>query len=276
MNKAPTLQQTKLNCKVPIIVLSMASLVFTLLSSIRYFVEYYSSWGTGGDIDSVRFRFPRSIGEIIGLIVNVILPALLMGLFIIYIFAFYKKQRAKALMPIITVVLAVIPIIEVAFQFLFVIGYYRFVIDNSVLGLLIQSFIYGVPFVLVTISALKGFNKKILLVVGIVVVLLLETLNFTPCLSWGGLIEFWIEQEMHIIYLCYISKFLGIVSFYLVLLLFGLKNRIPAIISQKTKVTSSPKNDPAYALKTLKDELEMGIITQEEYRSRRAEILSKL
>ena len=59
------------------------------------------------------------------------------------------------------------------------------------------------------------------------------------------------------------------------LLLFGLKNRIHAIIpmSNEKKDKQLKKMEPQKALRFLNDELYFGIITDEEYQEKRSEII---
>ena len=74
-------------------------------------------------------------------------------------------------------------------------------------------------------------------------------------------------------YLCLFTEPLGKIALYIALLLFGLNNKIPAILSpsSETEITN-----PEQALELLKDKLDLNMITKEEYKTKRAEIISKL
>ena len=71
---------------------------------------------------------------------------------------------------------------------------------------------------------------------------------------------------------------IGASSLYITLLLFGLKNEIPPVISisPKKEKTRAKEMSPEEELKVLKYKLEFGIITEEEYKAKGAEIISKL
>ena len=73
------------------------------------------------------------------------------------------------------------------------------------------------------------------------------------------------------------GNIMGVISaatFNVALLLFGLKNRIPSILSPYPQKIE--KMNPEQMLRLLKDKFDLGIITEEEYQAQRAEIISKL
>ena len=67
---------------------------------------------------------------------------------------------------------------------------------------------------------------------------------------------------------------LGQISFYLSLFLFAINNRIPTIMIASPE--REKKMSPEQSLQLLKDKLDFGMITEEEYQAQRAEIISKL
>ena len=132
-----------------------------------------------------------------------------------------------------------------------------------------------VAFGLATFSALKGFNKKVFLIIAMVVGLLVEALSI---LNIFNAIEWYLEEGLYLYLFTWHIGVLGTIAFYIALLLFALKNRIPAIISaspEKEK-KNAEKMNPEQALRVLKDKLDFGMITEEEYQAQRAEIISKL
>ena len=79
-------------------------------------------------------------------------------------------------------------------------------------------------------------------------------------------------------YLYLFTKPMGIIgtaALYIALLLFGLNNRIPALVYLSPK-KKKEKMTPEQSLRLLKDKLDFGMITEEEYQAQRAEIISKL
>ena len=91
-------------------------------------------------------------------------------------------------------------------------------------------------------------------------------------------IEWYLEEGLYLYLFTWPICVLGTIAFYIALLLFALKNRIPAIISaspEKEK-KNAEKMNPEQALRVLKDKLDFGMITEEEYQAQRAEIISKL
>jgi hypothetical protein len=71
---------------------------------------------------------------------------------------------------------------------------------------------------------------------------------------------------------------IGTAALYIALLLFGLNNRIPALVSlsPEKERQKTEKMTPEQSLRFLKDKLDLGMITEEEYQTQRAEIISKL
>lgn len=67
----------------------------------------------------------------------------------------------------------------------------------------------------------------------------------------------------------------GTISLYFAILLFCAKNKIPVLISRKSN-KNMDANSPEQTLRSLNYKLEQGMITEEEYQTQRAEIISKL
>ena len=87
----------------------------------------------------------------------------------------------------------------------------------------------------------------------------------------------WYISDQRYLYLFTVPmSILGYIGFYISLLLFGVKNKIPALIMSSSVKKADGKISPEQSLKLLKDKLELGMITEEEYQVQRAEIISKL
>lgn len=262
MNQTILEKQRTIRCKTPIVLLSIVSLVFTALSCITYFVNYHWEYNDGNSYYEMEVGFP-SVFELISLLLSVA-PYIL---FVLYILKFHKEFKATILVPI-TLGL-------IAFNYLF---YY---IESAIFGYdiyfrdLIFDIVIIVAFGLATFGALKGFNKKVFLIIAMVVGLLVEVLSI---LNIFNAIEWYLEDGLYLYLFTWTIGVLGTIAFYIAILLFALKNRIPAIIStlpEKEK-KNAEKMNPEQALRVLKDKLDFGMITEEEYQAQRAEIISKL
>ena len=149
----------------------------------------------------------------------------------------------------------------------------------------ISCFLLAVLFILSTISALKGLSKKNFALIALSVGLLIKVLNLVTFIFSIGK---YIENGR---YLYLLTNPVGIVAegaLYLILLIFVLNNEIPSVISYIEDIVNSVKSHignisnkekkitPEQELRALNDKLELGMITEEEYQSQRAEIISKL
>ena len=113
------------------------------------------------------------------------------------------------------------------------------------------------------------------LIIAIVVGLLLE---FMSIIELFQRIEWYLEEELYLYSFTWPISILGTITLYISLLLFGLKNHIPAIISvspEKEK-KNAEKMSHEQALRLLNDKLELGMITEEEYKAQRTEIINNL
>ena len=90
--------------------------------------------------------------------------------------------------------------------------------------------------------------------------------------------HYYIENSMYLYAFTSHLSIIGSTLLYISLLLFGVKNKIPSIIvlSPEKERARAEKMNPEQALKLLKDKLDFGMITEEEYQAQRAEIISKL
>lgn len=122
-----------------------------------------------------------------------------------------------------------------------------------------------IAFVVMVIGALKGLENKKLIWIPSIIVLLVKLVVFVYRLSYGYAIV-----EILYIFLNLISS----IAICLAFLLFGLKNRIPRLIVKKEKVKAEETLEDELML--LQEKFELGMLTEEEYKEKRAEIISKL
>lgn len=248
-----------LKCGFVIRLLSIIALVCTALSSVSYFFYYDSDKINGEWVYELTFRFPYFMN-----LISLLLSIAPFVLFVLYIFKYHNKLKATVLVPIIFGVLA----FEILFNFLT--GSSRFY--YGMIFALIQLLVL-VACILALISALKGFNKKIYVIIAMSVCLLFEALTLVSVFS---MMDWYIEDSMYLYIFTSPLSIIGSISFYVALLLFATKNRIPAIIAVSAKKKNAESINPEQALRVLKDKLDFGMITEEEYQAQRAEIISKL
>ena len=152
-------------------------------------------------------------------------------------------------------------------------GYYGYILPYGIYRILDLAIL--VCSVLAVISALKGFNKKVFIIISMSVCLLYETLSL---LEMFAFMEYYVENSRYLYVFTSPMGIIGAISLYTALLLFGLKNKIPSVLSlspEKEKARAEKMN-PEQALKLLKDKLDLDMITEEEYQAQRAEIIGKL
>lgn len=262
MNQVILEKQRTLRFKTPIILLSLASLMFTILSCITYFVNYEWEYSDGNSFYELTVGFP-SFFELFYLILS-IAPYIL---FFIYLLKFHNEFKATVLVPVIFGLIAITSLYYCIESLIY--GYSFYLID------IIHHLLIIPTFALATINALKGFSKNIFLIIAIVAGLIVEfmsIINLFQAISW------YLEKELYLYLFTWPISILGTITFYVSLLLFGLKKTIPAIlsVSSEKENTNVEKMSPEQALRLLKDKLDLGMISEEEYQTQRAEIISKL
>ena len=239
MNQYSIDTQKGIQYKTPIIVLSFISLCFTSLSYILCFVivDYMNNFFV---IEFVSFLLKM-------------LPSVLL---VVYVVFFSPKNKATILVPIIFGLIAVSYIFDLR-------------------GNIFNNTLIMIPFVFATINALKGLTNKIILRIAIAVGLIVELIylvTFIIDISRIGIDISEYGSERYIVYIIgYFCGITGRIVLYLALLLFGLNNRINSIIPVSPK-----KMNPEKELRILKNKLDSGMITEEEYQIQRAKIISKL
>jgi len=261
MNQTLTQKQTNFKCKTPVIILSLISLLLVIFSCITYFVNYDYNYNHGESYYELIVSFP-SFFDLLHFIIY-LAPFVL---FVIYILNFHNNYKATICVPITFGLIAFYPIFNTVVYALRDWGTYR-------------DLIFDIPiiitFVLLTISALNGMSKKFFVIIATVCGLLVEAYSI---INLFNSIEWYIEAKAYLYLFTWSVGIVGSVLFYVAILLFGLNNRIPSIIaiSPGKEKKNAEKMSPEKSLRLLKDKLELGMITEEEYQAQRAEIISKL
>jgi len=178
-------------------------------------------------------------------------------LFSLYVFEFYGKMKYTV----------IIPIILGAFGFNILLRFFFGGLpENTIFDMLVLLF--AIPAV---ISALKGFRKKIFIIIDMSICIFSNAIIFVICFSWleYGYITWWDVFSLYM-------GALGCISMYTALLIFCLKNKTPAVLLFKEEKAKTKSTNYEEELKHLRDKLEFGMITEEEYQVQRADIISKL
>ena len=246
-----------LRYKEQILALSIVALIFKALSCISFFVTYTGSWKEGYELS---FQFP-AILQLFSLVLGV-LPYILL---VLYIQKFHNEFRATIIVPIIFASIAALPLLSI--------------INNIIYGYafsgIIMNLITPIAFALATISALKGLSNKTFIIIPTVAGLALNLLSLIGTFSN---FSYYISFGMFLYVFTVPASIICASALYVALLIFGLKNRIPTIlsVSPEEEKKNAEKLSPEQALRILKDKLELGMITEEDYQAQRADIISKL
>lgn len=182
---------------------------------------------------------------------------------IVYLLGFYKKSKATIIVPIVFAIEAISCFL--GFITFYSLKHYRI--------LAIVNLLFCILFISATLNTLKGFSKKVFVAVPLVLAIMRNIYSIIEILvSFAN--NFYNSHEE-----IFISNLLGYfagITFNLALLLFCLKNTIPVILHSKNDTIKSEQINPEQLLRQLQDKYNMGLISEEEYKSQRAEILSKL
>lgn len=250
MNQVEIVKKRSLKFKKPIIILSVLSLVFTVLGQLRYFI--FELWA-GEDSYEYIFYIPADTP----LLILVALDIALCVLLTLYVLVFYKTFKSPKFMFIFLGL--------VASRELYGICKFGGTVLDKIMTILII-----ITFALATIEALKKSSKKVFLIVATIAGLIPESLYliyYFIDISW------YIDTKLYAFTIP--ACILGKITFYVALLLFGLQDRNLYISPEKEK-KKLERMKPEQALKYLKDKLDLGMITEEEYQAQRADIISKL
>lgn len=252
---------SKVNFKfdTPIIILSIVALVFRIINSISYFVDYdYNKY----DEYEMNIVFPPFVS-----IISLIIGLAPIALFLVYIIMLYKDSQAGICVPIVFGLIALNPLFDFIRNLIMGYGFH--------FEYLIADLLYIAPFVLAIISALKGFSKKSLTIIAFSAIFILDAISIISIFSN---IEYYLRKELYIILITFLCGNIGTISFYISLFLFAMNNRIPAFLtlSSEHKNKNPEKMSPEQSLRLIKDKLDCGIISEEEYQAQRADIIRKL
>lgn len=258
----------KIKCNAPITILGFISLICTVLSCITYFWYYDYNYVNGGNsYYELVFDFP-SIISILFLLLD-LAPCVLL---LLYIMKFHGQYKGTVLYPIVCGLIAGSPLLSTILN---VIRGYGLAL--AWLDVIIKLAIV-ISFTLLTINAIRGLNKKVYTIVATSIGLVLQLLSAISIFNSMVLVRY-IETEMYLYLFTIPMGIIGTVALYIALLLFGLNNRIPALVSlspEEKERQKTEKMTPEQSLRLLKDKLDLGMITEEEYQTQRAEIISKL
>ncbi len=248
-----------IKCETPIIILSIVALGCTAISCITYFLYYDYEFVSGGNS---YYELTAEFPDIISLLFLMLDIAPYILLFI-YLIKFCEQCRATILYPIVCGLIAGYPLLST-------IG-----LGYGFYGILYIDVAVIVSFALLTINAIKGLNKKVYTIIAVSIGCASQLWHM---ISFLTNISRYIENEMYLYLFTFPIGYIGTIALYIALLLFGLNNRIPAIISvsPEQEKKRAEKMTPEQSLRFLKDKLDLGMITEEEYQTQRAEIISKL
>lgn len=246
----------------PIKILAIVAFVLSVLSWFVSYEKFLKVWSDGLMFKTLpRIELTTKI--------SLLLPAVACLLFIIYLFVFHDKKKAAILIPISFGTLALKILIDLFF-------------DNS--GFAVWKYIYLLTIsacilaIIATINGFKDFKSKVFLIIFASVYLWCNLISIISIFELLPIFDYSIEKSFYIIK--YTSPFnpIGSGVLCIALLLFGLKNNCPPIVTSSHSADYDKKEttNPEHALRRLKEKWELGELTEEEYKAQRAEIISKL
>ena len=253
-------RRRKLHAQTPIIMLVTISLILNIICSLDYFITY--SYWSGGDWEIYFALFDYDTEEAVLMLLSYALSVAPIILFAIYIFKFYQKYQASFLIPIILSLIAFSPVFSIITNM--ILGYGFFSISELLFTLIIR-----IPFTIAAISTIKGFSKKIY-VIAILSGLLCISASFFNCIRSA---EEYITDGPYFLWLTWFFNIIGSFAQYIAMLLFVLKNNM-SLMTENAKIND--KMSPEQSLLFLKEQLELGMIAEEDYQAQRNDIISKL
>ncbi|MBR3966446.1 MAG: SHOCT domain-containing protein [Clostridia bacterium] len=266
MDQSRLNKQKTLDTKKAIKTLAIIALIFVAIGCIGYFVQYNCVENNEDYSYVLTVSFPNVL-SLISLLFY-IAPYVLLVLYM----HMFSHKKATIIVPIIFGSLAISVLFNLIINIIngILSGYFIMYISYN-MEYLIVSILCAVLFGMAVFSALNGFRMKIFPIVAIVVDGALSIFDWFRSFAWLGL---WWDQGRYITIFSDQFEYLGIIVLDIALLLFVLKNRIPAILYVRSK--KADKTNPDQALRALKDDLDCGFISSEEYEARRAEIIKNL
>lgn len=257
MNQTVSEKRT-LNNEKQIKILALVALICTSIHCLDYFINYsFISY------NYFYFGFPNFY-SFISLIFE-IAPCVLLTL---YVFKYRSKVKAPVLVPVLFAVIAVSNI----FDSINLIYIYSGNIVKSILA--ICCLLAAIFFILSTLYALQILHNRKFIVVASAAGFLSQFLwLYDSIIRWR---YFMPVTGINILF--WTMAVVGGCALYCAILIFGLKNDMPAVRFSSAKFSGAKAKEmtPEMALTVLKDKLELGIITEEEYKAQRAQIIEKL
>lgn len=231
--------------------LSIMALAFTIFSCISYFFYYTKNEEA---IYVLKFNFPY-FARLLTMLIE-LTPFIL---FILYQFKFYKALKAKCIVPIIFGLLAfkLLPIVFL-------------MIEEGGFAVLL-AILFIIAFIAAILGVFTGIKNKLFAIIYMSFCILFYTFQL---INISHDFYFYIKYSMYMYIFTDLLKYLGGVLLCTSFIVFIVKHKIPPIFVKKQK--KEKMIDPEQALKLLKDKLELGIITEEEFQTQRAEIIKRL
>ena len=271
MNNVTVEKPVTIKYKTVILILSLISIILYILSFIpNYFKEQIFELINGFYFEEIFNLY--SLGntpDLSSTIYSLITLATLI-LFVLYIINIHKKKCSKIIIPTIFSIMTITYI----WDFIYIISYYDDTV--STVAAILPKITFVIIFVLLTLNAFRGLaNKKLLTILLIIhIILYIFSILFTVYTIITFDYIYW--DDITIFFgILPIFNYLSLVVFSTALLIFGLNNRIPAILSAtQERVNKKVKTlNSEQAIKLLQDKLELGIITEEEYQTQVNKIL---
>ncbi len=255
---------SNIKCKTAITAFSIIALVSSVIGHLSCFFNYEYEYVRGVSRYTLVFKLPDTLTFLLFLL-N-IAPFILL---VIYITKFCEQRKVTVLFPIICGLIALYPL-SLIFRYKHYIGFLPLHFAFTIILFFLPNFL---AFTLLAINALKGLNKKAYTIIAFSVGCIYQFLSldsFFTSLSW------YIEQELYLYLFTVPMSNIASFSLYFALFLFGVTNRIPALISVNSRKQMTENLTPEQCLRLLNERFITGEITEEEYRAQRAEIISKL
>lgn len=253
---------TLLKKKDPVAILTLISLFFTFFAFICSFAHYeyvYSSYTSGG-------YYTLEWGVNILTLLLRLLSLTAVGMFAAHLLKLGGDQKAKLWITIAFGAIAVPNLLD-AIQLL-VYGY----TDGYLILYPLVDFAIAVFFALAAYHAYTERLKGSFCLIAIIIGLALAALSLFS--FFASDLEYYVDYDLTFYILTWIVNFLGTATFYVALLINERRRTMKAFVQAEAK--NLDQMPPAQALQALKDMLDCGVITELEYKIRRAEILSNL
>lgn len=263
MNNFITNIQKKSSYKV-ILITALFALISIALGSISYFVVYI-----GYELVSI-FELDLTSYTLLSLFefpLLIIPPILFVG----YLIERRKNLKVTGIFSVVAGIIALSDIWGVIYNLTQILIFHSpFNIRN--VAFFMRSITIAVLMILFMVFvriATKNNTNKYVSAITMLIAIVVEILYFLLYLIPN--FEIFIDREMYLYVFTNSISTLGNIVFYISLMLFGLKYTV------SKKIQPQPVNvSPEYSLTLLNEKLNCGLITEEEYKIQRAEIISKL